>query len=1370
MRRCRPLILALLAGLGLAAGLRGADAEAELPAELRGKTFKELAKTAADFAAKQLWAEAVGEYQRLIDELGDRLVSPGDRRSCVQVRRLCHARLAALPPEALKLYRSRVDATAQKWLAQGSARHDLALLQRVVDEAFCSSAGADALDLLGDLAFERGRFDDAERWWRLLLPGPVGDSELRYPDPRLDLAAVRAKLLLSRLFRNDRQGWDEELKAFRKLHPKAEGELAGRKGAYADILEALAKRLDELAVLPPDAWPTFAGSPSRNLVLAAEPRDPNRLARLWQFPPWRFDLEKRSRITDDSPPPLALKPGTPRTAAARALAFHPVIVNGQALVADHRYVTAYDLNSGKAATWFDLKDHAPAAAVDVKLPARPGLRCTLTVAEDRVFARLGAVAIGDAKGAAGDSFLVCLDLSPEREAERCRWLVQPDADKSGITIFEGAPAVRDGRAYIAVTRLTTDRAITSICCYPVTEKGTPAPRWRQNVCSVVRPPQPRYQHYLLTLAGPNVVYCSHAGAVVALDAGTGRPAWAFRYPSRGLTLPGGEPTPRDLAPCVYADGRLFVAPADCGRVFCLDPATGQLLWQRDEIEVVHLLGVGKGRLIFTTPKGIRAVFAADGRDVPGWYQPSVETLPPFGRGFLAGELVFWPTGGTIHLLNQKDGQQPDNLIPVEGKIAPGNLAYGDGCLAVADARELRIYAPPARHRAQQAERVGAVPNSAIERYRLAVAEADAGLFDNALENFRAAERLAETLLLGQAERVRRQAQQGRHAILLETARQAQSRKEWERAAELLRRAAAEEFAVGDRLRALAQQADLWTAAGKPEQAVAVWQSILSDEALRRGQINSREGYAPLAVPEASHQMEQLIRAHGRGVYETIEQRVAELLRSAAGERRSDVLDQVVCQFPNSLAAAAAQKELARIHDRPASEGASDKVRLPLQRAWELPLAPSERLLGAGWGGQLFFGRGRQLICREAATGKTCWTATLGVQPNWIGFAPDTVVAAGTAGVAGLRLSDGKVCWELPPAPALSRFQLAGSRLFFVQDGRRLVTLDARTGRLLGAWGVPTDLVHPADRFSPLLHAADGWLTLQTGSGWQWVLEVEKNRVAINRPPPPTQRFTPRPPLILDRERVCLVAGTSRIIQVDPTADRICWLYECSGTTTPTGEPPWIIGDEKTPLVLTERNFGCTAQRLDPTNGKPLWADEPLLSPQPLDPACLALDSTAFYFVANHVLYAYALDDGKRLWERPLLGPPGRWQVRCVGDVLLTYPLDPPADRFQLRWLGASLEWQITRPFADPARRGFPVLLLEAKTGQLLQRLNFTPAGAGLTARVVASPAMALMPVLQRSRPPAEAVAPAVVLTDQGIAVALEGRAWGLRSVKGQEEK
>src|SRR5262245_33448570 len=125
---CRPLTVVLLTCLiatARTAPAAGPSSEAELPAELRGKTFQELAKPAADFAAKKLWSEAVGEYQRLIDEVGDRLVAPDkDGRTLVHVRRLVHVRIAALPDEAIELYRTRVDATAKKYLEQGTARRD----------------------------------------------------------------------------------------------------------------------------------------------------------------------------------------------------------------------------------------------------------------------------------------------------------------------------------------------------------------------------------------------------------------------------------------------------------------------------------------------------------------------------------------------------------------------------------------------------------------------------------------------------------------------------------------------------------------------------------------------------------------------------------------------------------------------------------------------------------------------------------------------------------------------------------------------------------------------------------------------------------------------------------------------------------------------------------------------------------------------------------------------------------------------------------------------------------------------------------------------------------------------------------------------
>ena len=69
----------------------------------------------------------------------------------------------------------------------------------------------------------------------------------------------------------------------------------------------------------------------------------------------------------------------------------------------------------------------------------------------------------------------------------------------------------------------------------------------------------------------------------------------------------------------------------------------------------YLLGVSSGRLIFTTPKYIRAVNAASGGDEDCWQTPAdpgYPGLPSYGRGFLAGDYVFWPTRDGVRVLCQ----------------------------------------------------------------------------------------------------------------------------------------------------------------------------------------------------------------------------------------------------------------------------------------------------------------------------------------------------------------------------------------------------------------------------------------------------------------------------------------------------------------------------------------------------------------------------------------------------------------------------------------------------------------------------------------------------------------------------------------------
>jgi hypothetical protein len=321
----------------------------------------------------------------------------------------------------------------------------------------------------------------------------------------------------------------------------------------------------------------------------------------------------------------------------------------------------------------------------------------LSVAEGHVLVRLGAPEVGDGsdenRPAVRESFLVCLSLRPDRSGRRLRWLVKPAAVDQSVTIFEGSPVVHGGRVYIAVTRFSANQAITGVHCYALhSDVPEPLPVWRQDVCIVRadKPYEPRLRHHLLTAAGPLLVYASHAGALVALDAVTGRHAWAIRYPGE----PSDKSSLHDLAPCIYSDGRIYAAPIDADRLFCLDAATGQTCWERDRVSVVHLLGVGQGRVIFTTPDSIRAVGSASGSDADGWYQPGgAGRWVPYGRGLLHGDLVLWPTSRFgLQVLRQQDGQPPLDLDPVLlQRLRRGNFAMTDECLAVTDQDELILY-------------------------------------------------------------------------------------------------------------------------------------------------------------------------------------------------------------------------------------------------------------------------------------------------------------------------------------------------------------------------------------------------------------------------------------------------------------------------------------------------------------------------------------------------------------------------------------------------------------------------------------------------------------------------------------------------------
>ncbi|MGH7192204.1 MAG: hypothetical protein ACREJM_01580, partial [Candidatus Saccharimonadales bacterium] len=174
-------------------------------AEAAARTHLEQVKA---LLANQQWDEAVETLRQVTENHGGKVLAVSPWRF-ISVRDYCHLQIASLPGEALKLYRERVDAQARGWYEAGVRQRDAELLRRVVDLLFCSSWGDDALLALGDLALERGELGNARgawekilpaRYWSHLTPAVQADGSgtwLVYPDSDLELAGVRARLLLA---------------------------------------------------------------------------------------------------------------------------------------------------------------------------------------------------------------------------------------------------------------------------------------------------------------------------------------------------------------------------------------------------------------------------------------------------------------------------------------------------------------------------------------------------------------------------------------------------------------------------------------------------------------------------------------------------------------------------------------------------------------------------------------------------------------------------------------------------------------------------------------------------------------------------------------------------------------------------------------------------------------------------------------------------------------------------------------------------------------------------------------------------------------------------------------------------------------------
>lgn len=1272
--------LALLI-LAPAAGAQPATLPAPEPANLRGastQTLKRLLEIRQKLATGK-HADAADDLQRLLDESGNDLIpaeanplaTPG-ASSARPARWLAHQLLAKLDRDTLKAYQDRIDQPAQKLLARAKETRDPAPLYQLLERYFVSRAADEGLLLLGDLQFERGEFRAAEATWRQLLPD--AGAELVYPNAKADPAQVRARIVLAVIFARDLARAKAELDEFKVKHPNATGPFAGRTGPLADTLKAALDARPQLAPeAPTGEWPTYGGSPERTgRVPGGVPRD-------WSAPPW---------VKAISANPLFPRPG-PDAPPARPPFGHPVIVNGEVFVADATRVFRFDLRSGAAGA-----SHALMLAGIGGGPT-PGACASLTAADGRLYARYGPPVVrapeNTPKGAQEESFLFCVRPDPQRIKEL--WKLAPPEDRKVPAVWEGAPLVVGKRLWAVYAKYEGGRVIHVAAGYdPVGDTAPERPAWTTELCDSTQPVSGdgRTRQEILTLSGRHLIFCSNTGAVVALDAATGQRAWGFRYPRARKPNPSADP-----APAVAFGGRVFVAPADGERVYCLDAVTGQPVWESGPTEGARIIGVARGRLVVSTAGPVRSLRGLSldtgsyRREDGGWIQD--RTTLPYGQGLVTDDVILWPSRAGLTFVDPETGLPtpgtPNPLPPPAPRSGAleffGNVAYADGVLVVVTHAQVWGYRSESR---KIVPRPDSTPGERfhwfIDRAERALARGDTGAAFADLADLTRSDLPLPFRAWAAA-----------------------------RAVTLSPRVANREQ-LPPAVQALLQPALMgeWVldAAGVP---------VTLETVLAR-----HLGSAPTASAPATASAHKLCAPAL-----TPEAEIAHTLKLPAG----------VSPLAPIAGASVAPRRLF-------AAGPDKLVGVPLDQSAETAHAVPELFTHASELRDGFVAVGPKAVALYGA----------GRDPVWVFRVPVTARLADGPLPFHLRSADDPLAPYLSSfrlAGAWLFARLGEFHLVALDLGaRRVAWVLAATGQS----GYQPNHFATTPRFGPHFATVGKFLVAQLSDGTRWFVQVETGRPA---PQPALGSGTalvswPHPPVEVGESELLLADGAGRVrlvsfgesgggpalalpllgggrVRLLPHGGRVKWRFDVDRSDGLAGEPPQVRAFGDLILIAVRRNHGVEIECVSLADGKPVWDEPAFADADRVDLANADADADHIYLPVGNELVALARKDGKPAWAAPLPGSRGtEWAVRVGETYLVAHPTRAvprePTETVLAR-LTRSFErepqvWRLPGLLATAydawVDRAAPVALLDPETGKRAGLLEVPGRGPALAVR------------------------------------------------------
>lgn len=739
------------------------------------------------------YSRAIEILQAIIEGDSGFVAAEDDNRRFVAMRIAATDLIGNLPPEGRDLYRQLYNVRAERKLADARAEGDLSGMEEVAIMYFHTPAGQQALETLGTLYFDHGRFLRAAHYWRRRLK--QADSSER--------PLLLAKTATALHFAGRGEQAREFLKELRKQAPEVTAELAGQEQnllAFTETLlqrEAMARggvrRLEKLYpgwggiadgmaimdrcqfVLLPQ-WQTQYVDVETSLAEQLVARDviENMGGRQGGKLEAHVQLHKGHVVI---PKDISNRSRAPSNLQPLPAVVRPVVTDRWVIYRGDDRVVAMDRATGLLAwdTWEMLPiERTQETGEQDSRHMYYGHSAPIFIDQGRYGLTVGGGYVytiwdfpyddpgpnGQTTPPSGSeaSSLTALELDREGYAV---WTVGHSGHEESLkeSLFVSLPTyyrtgLGSGRLY-AVVMETENYALV---CLDPHDRGKLI--WRADIAqapAVQAGGQFSHIDRMTKIGSPpavadgRVYVTTNAGVIAAFDSETGKSLWAYQYDTGLNPEPGhhphlmmvvhGDGKPRSrVNPILVSGGLVIVMPADAKEIMALDAQDGSLVWQHSQgLDAVAPLDAE--RLLLCGGQ-VEVLRLSDGKVLQKLGNVQVQA----GRPAVTPEYVYLCGDGGVYQIDKADySVRFMSLAESTGLL--GNLVSADGQLFAANTLGVSCYSNYDLARERLSERIEkAEPLLQAElhfqRGHLAFVARD---YEQALADFQACRKIADDL-------------------------------------------------------------------------------------------------------------------------------------------------------------------------------------------------------------------------------------------------------------------------------------------------------------------------------------------------------------------------------------------------------------------------------------------------------------------------------------------------------------------------------------------------------------------------------------------------------------------------------------------------